>query len=134
MCLFTDASADHWSGMLTQVPRDQYQATTDVQQWLHEPLGFVGGTFRGSTRNWAIPDKEGYAIRESCAKFAHLLIRDGGFVIFTDHRNLVYIFYPRGRVPSMSKPQADRLERWALFLRCFDYEIFHVAGDRLRLT
>ena len=102
MCLFTDASADHWSGMLTQVARDEYQATTDVQQWPHEPLGFVGGTFRGSARNWAIPDKEGFAIRESCAKFAHLLIRDGGFVIFTDHRNLVYIFNPRGRVPSMS--------------------------------
>ena len=50
-------------------------------------------------------------------------------MIFTDHRNLVYIFNPRRRVPSMSKPQADRLERWALFLRCFDYEIFHVAGD-----
>ena len=48
MCLFTDASSDHWSGMLTQVSRDEYNATTDVQQWPHEPLGFVGGTFRGS--------------------------------------------------------------------------------------
>ena len=38
MCLFTDASADHWSGMLTQVPREHYQATTDVQRWPHEPL------------------------------------------------------------------------------------------------
>ena len=32
MCLFTDASSDHWSDMLTQVPRDQYTATTDAQQ------------------------------------------------------------------------------------------------------
>ena len=25
---------------------------------------------------------------------------------------------------------ADRLERWAVLLRCFDYEISHIAGDK----
>ena len=27
------------------------------------------------------------------------------------------------------KPQADRLERWAMFLRAFSYEIFHINGE-----
>ena len=30
---------------------------------------------------------------------------------------------------AVAKPQADRLERWALFLRCFKYQVFHIDGD-----
>ena len=30
---------------------------------------------------------------------------------------------------SVAKPQADRLERWAMFLRSFSYEIFHIIGE-----
>ncbi len=30
---------------------------------------------------------------------------------------------------AVAKPQADRLERWAMFLRCFTYQVKHIAGD-----
>ena len=56
-------------------------------------------------------------------------MRRGGFHIFTDHRNLQYIFAPGGTVSSIAKPSADRLERWALLLRNFDYSIQHIPGD-----
>ena len=46
-----------------------------------------------------------------------------------DHRNLTYIFNPAGTVASIAKPQADRLERWAMFLRCFTYKVRHIAGE-----
>ena len=49
--------------------------------------------------------------------------------MFTDHRNLRYIFNPVGVVSQVSKPQADRLERWAVYLRCFEYTIEHIAGE-----
>ena len=32
-------------------------------------------------------------------------------------------------VASVAKPQADRLERWAMFLRCFTYKVRHIAGE-----
>ena len=65
----------------------------------------------------------------SCEKFARMLIREKGFIIFTDHRNLTYIFNPAGAVATIAKPQADRLERWAMFLRCFTYKVVHIEGD-----
>lgn len=40
-----------------------------------------------------------------------------------------YIFDPHGMVASVSKPAADRLERWAMLLRVFGYGIQHVPGD-----
>ena len=67
---------------------------------------------------------------ESCVKLCHLLIRRKGFRTCTDHRNLLYIFNPVGFATSVPKPTTDRLERWAVILRCFDYEISHTAGDR----
>ena len=129
VCLFPDASELFWGAMLTQVPQEAADPNVPVSEWLHEPLGFLSGAFKGASLNWAIPDKEGYAIKESCARFTHFLIREGGFRVFTDHRNLRYIFNPRGVVSQVSKPTADRLERWAVFLRAFTYEIEHIPGE-----
>ena len=122
VCLFTDASND--------VTIEDYESGSSPTLWTHEPLGFLSGQFKGAQLRWGIPDKEGYAVRISCGKFAHLLIRERGFVIFTDHRNLTYIFNPAGAVSTMAKPQADRLERWAMFLRCFTYGVFHINGEQ----
>ena len=94
--LFSDASEHFWGSMLTQVPKADAESGRPVAEWAHEPLGFLSGAFRGSSRNWAIPCKEGFAIRESCARISHFLVREGGFHIFTDHRNLRYIFNPSG--------------------------------------
>ena len=129
VCLFPDASEEFWGSILTQVPVDDAASTKDIADWQHEPLGFLSGSFKGASLRWGIPDKEGFAIVESCKKFSHLLIRDGGFRIYTDHRNLKYIFNPSGVVSQVPKPQADRLERWAVFLRAFDYIIEHVPGE-----
>ena len=119
VCLFTDASNDFWGAILTQVTIEDFESGASPTLWAHEPLGFLSGQFRGAQTRWGIPDKEGYAIWISCEKYAHMLIREKGFVIFTDHRNLTYIFNPAGAVATIAKPQADRLERRAMFLRCF---------------
>ena len=128
VCLFTDASCDFWGAILTQVDVKDFESGSSPLLWKHEPLGFLSGQFRGAQKRWGIPDKEGYPIRIACEKFAHVLIREKGFTIFTDHRNLTYIFNPAGVVASVAKPQADRLERWAMFLRCFTYKVRHIAG------
>jgi transposase InsO family protein len=129
LCLFTDASDLFFGAILTQIPADVFDATGDPNEWPHEPLGFISGAFRNAQLRWSVCDKEGYAIKIACEKFTHLLIRERGFILFTDHRNLTFIFNPRGQVASVAKPQADRLERWAMFLRSFSYDIFHINGE-----
>ena len=113
---------------MTHIPEDELQL--DVGEQSHEPLAFLSGAFRGAQLRWAIPDKEGFAVKEACSKLCHFLVRERGFHIYTDHRNLQYIFNPTGFVSSVPKPTADRLERWAMLLRCYDYKIHHIEGTR----
>ena len=57
-----------------------------VVDMAHEPLGFVNGGFKGSQLNWAMVDKEAFAILSVCRRLSYLLW--DGFDIFCDHRNL----------------------------------------------
>ena len=92
LCLFTDASDLFFGAILTQIPAEVFDADGDPNAWPHEPLGFLSGAFKNAQLRWSVCDKEGYAIKIACEKFTHLLIRERGFVLFTDHRNLTYIF------------------------------------------
>ena len=53
-----------------------------------------------------------------------------GVHIFTDHRNLAYIFDPEACVTSVSKALAQRLEGWKCVLGQYRYTICHILGDR----
>ena len=53
-----------------------------------------------------------------------------GVHIFTDHRNLAYIFDPEACVTSVSKALAQRLEGWKCVLGQYRYTICHIPGDR----
>ncbi|GMF39969.1 unnamed protein product [Phytophthora fragariaefolia] len=67
-----------------------------------------------------------YAIVEATRRLEYLLLRPRGFRLYTDHRNLVYIFNPYATDGTMARYQADKLQRWALSLMSFQY---HVPGD-----
>ena len=84
LCVFTDASESHWGAVHTQVPPEHMDRALDDQE--HEPLMFLSGSFSGAAVHWAIVEKEAFAIVETC--------RPGGFFLYTDHRNLQYIFDP----------------------------------------
>ncbi|KAJ0393598.1 hypothetical protein ATCC90586_001342 [Pythium insidiosum] len=75
VCLYTDASQDHWGAVATQ-------------------------------------------------------LQPGGFRLYTDHRNLVYIFNPYATDGAMARYQADKLQRWALSLTSFQYVIEHMCEQR----
>ena len=53
-----------------------------------------------------------------------------GVHIFTDHRNLAYIFDPETCVTSVSKALAQRLEGWKGVLGQHRYTMCHISGDR----
>ncbi|KAH9152761.1 hypothetical protein AeRB84_004872 [Aphanomyces euteiches] len=125
-CLFCDASHQFWGAALTQIPRNEEDLDFESQH--HEPLAFLSGSFKGASLRWSTTEKEGFAIVQSCKRLDYLLQRPGGFTIYTDHRNLRYIY---GTEPDMKVPRylADKLARWAMLLSCFNYKIRHVSGD-----
>ena len=126
-CVFTDASLDFWSAVITQIPHDDLNLPFEDQN--HEPLAFISGAFKNAASRWAIVEKEAFPIVEVCSKYAWLLLQPHGFHLFTDHRNLIYIFDPLGSRPTLPKHIADRLSRWALHLLGFRYTIHHITGE-----
>jgi hypothetical protein len=65
-----------------------------LKDQVHQPLAFLSGSFKGAASRWPIVEKEAYAIVETCKRLKYLLLRERGFHLFTDHRNLQYIFNP----------------------------------------
>ncbi|GMF66728.1 unnamed protein product [Phytophthora fragariaefolia] len=92
LALVADASLDHWGSVLTQMPAEDPGKPLAEQR--HEPLAFLSGHFRGASHRWPTIEKEAFAMMESCRRLEYLLLRPRGFRLYTDHRNLVYIFNP----------------------------------------
>ena len=126
VCLFTDASIDFHGGIATWIPSSSIDLPFAEQP--HKPLAFLSGAFTGSQSRWNIVEKEAYAIVHAVSKLDYLLIRPTGFLIFTDHQNLRYIFNPYGENPSIQRHTANKLQRWALILMNFNYKIAHIPG------
>jgi transposase InsO family protein len=127
LCVFTDASDTHWAGVVTQVAIAERSKPILEQQ--HSPLAFVSGAFSGSELRWPTIEKEAFAILETCLRCEHLLKRPDGFQLYTDHNNLRYILSLDPAVFSGRRQSADRVERWSIVLRGFDYNIHHIPGE-----
>jgi hypothetical protein len=66
---------------------------------------------------------------EAVERLRHLLLRDEGFGLFTDHRNLINVFDPVLRYNDFKKQAVDKLCRWASKLFAFKYVIEHIPGE-----
>lgn len=109
LSVFTDASESYWEAIVSQIPPDhKYQIFSEQH---HEPLMFLSGTFSGSALSWAIVEKEAFAIAATCQRADYLLHRQGGFSLYTDHRNFRFIFNPSRVLSSVPKYTADKLQR-----------------------
>ncbi|GMF50263.1 unnamed protein product [Phytophthora fragariaefolia] len=102
-----------------------------VHEQRHHPLAFLSGSFTGGMLRWSTIDKDVYAIVISCKRLLYLLLRPRGFRIFTDHRNLQYVFDPLAVNSSLGRHQVDRLQRWAMTLTTFHYAIEHTMERML---
>jgi hypothetical protein len=122
-CVFTDANEDCASGMVTQIPEEDEKKPVRLQR--HEPLGFVGHRFNRCEKNWSVTEKEGFAIKDTMQKLDYLLQMKRPFRLFCDHKNLIQIF----SLTNVSKPTAQKLQRWALFIQRFRYTIEHISGE-----
>ena len=126
--MFPDASDEHWWRFLTQVPQGVLDRGVPVEDMTHEPLGFVSGTFKGSHQRWATVDMEGFAMVTTFKRLEYLLWN--GVHIYTDHKNLAYIFALEAYVSSVAETAEQGMDQWRAVLRKYDYTIMHIAGDR----
>ena len=127
ICLFTDASEKHWSGVLTQIPPADLDKPFAEQN--HEPLAFISGSFTGSSSRWSTAEKEATSIINSVDRLDYLLMRPQGFHLFTDHSNLVFIFNPETAALRMNKGSISKIHRWAMKLSQYQYIIVHISGE-----
>ena len=65
---------------------------------------------------------------ESCQRGSYILMRPGGFDIYTDHRNLVYLISSDVKITDAKKQASERIERWRTLMQRFNYRIHHIPG------
>ena len=79
--LYTDASKYAWAGVLTQ----SYQYKEDGKEYyIHHPITYISGLFKGPQVNWAALTKEAYAIYMSVKKLDYYL-KEADTTIRSDH-------------------------------------------------
>lgn len=88
------------------------------------PIGFMSRTLNKAERNYSQLDKEGLAIMFGLQRF-HKYLYGRKFTIVTDHKPLLYLFNELKAVPQISSP---RIQRWAVTLRAYEYNIIYKPG------
>ena len=114
-----------WGGIITQIPSEQISLPIHDQH--HEPLLFLGARFRGAEKRWSLNCKEAAAINFTFEKGADFLHTSKPILLYTDHSNLQYVFTAR-RNKDLKRSTQDRLQRWAMNIQAYEYEIRHIPG------
>ena len=97
------------------------------------PVAYASRTLSASERNYSQIEKEALALVFGVQKF-HTYLYGRKFTLVTDHKPLTTVLGPKHGIPSMA---AARLQRWALLLSAYTYDIEfkrtqdHVNADGL---
>lgn len=108
LVLATDASSYGIGAVLSQLDGD-----------VETPIAYGSKTLTETQKNYSQIEREALSIIYGVTKFRQFLY-GRKFVLLTDHEPLITIFSPEKNIPTMT---AQRLQRWALTLMGFQYEI-----------
>ena len=87
-------------------------------------VSFASKKLSSAELNYSQIDKEALAIVYGVKKFQNYLTGKK-FILKSDHKPLIHIFNPDKNIPVYSNA---RIQRWALFLSAFNFEIKHISG------
>ncbi|XP_063370633.1 uncharacterized protein K02A2.6-like [Cydia amplana] len=90
------------------------------------PVAYASRTLTAAERAYAQIDREALAIVYGIRKF-HQYLYGRKFILRTDHKPLTYIFGDKVGIPVMA---ASRIQRWAVLLSGYDYQIEYVASKQ----
>ncbi|KAI4890378.1 hypothetical protein NFI96_005277, partial [Prochilodus magdalenae] len=88
------------------------------------PLGFVSRTLSPTEKKYSQLDKEALAIIFGIKKF-HKYLYGRTFTVCTDHKRLITLFGEKKSIPQMGSP---RVQRWAILLSAYEYQIVYRPG------
>lgn len=92
---------------------------------VRRPIAFASKVLSRAEENYSQLDREALALVFGVKTF-HQYVYGRKFLLETDHKPLVYIFGPKKGIPQMA---ASRVQRWAVFLAGYDFEIKHISGE-----
>ncbi len=84
-----------------------------------QPIAYASRTFNTTERGWTVGEREAFAIVYAVKKWEGFL-KGVHFIVETDHKNLLAI--------QKKESQSAKIERWAMLLASYDFEVRHVAG------
>ena len=84
-----------------------------------KPIAFASRTLNKSERNYAQIEKEALSIISGIKTF-HRYLYGRKFLLVTDHKPLVTLLGLKSDIPTLA---AARLQRWAILLSAYQYEI-----------
>ena len=99
ICIYTDASEIFWSAVVTQCTPESLELPLEERR--HEPLAFLGAEFKGAQCGWITFEKEGFAILDTFDKLGYILMGSQPTHIYTNHRNLLFVFAPLALEPAL---------------------------------
>ncbi|XP_055585346.1 uncharacterized protein K02A2.6-like [Uranotaenia lowii] len=111
--LYSDASKEGIGAVIVHVFPDGKE----------RPVSFASRVFKKHESNYSVIDREALAIYYGVQRFSSYL-SGRRFILMTDHKPLTGLFSEKG-IPETA---AGRLQRWAVYLSNFDFEIQHIKG------
>ena len=88
------------------------------------PIAYASRSLTVAERNYAQIDKEALAIVFGVKKY-HQYLYGRNFIIYSDHKPLIYLFSEQKAIPATA---SARVQRWALTLSGYQYTIKHRPG------
>ena len=88
------------------------------------PIAFASRTLTEAEKKYAQVEKEALAIIFAVKRW-HQYLCGRSFTLVTDHKPLCRVFGPHTQIPSVA---AARLQRWALILSMYRYDIEYLRG------
>lgn len=98
------------------------QLTADGER----PVAYASRALSPAERHYSQIDREALAITYGIRKF-HQFLYGRKFTLRTDHKPLTYIFGDKVGIPVMA---ASRLQRWAVLLSGYSYDIQYVTSKK----